>query len=309
MADLLGLFLEKKHDKLILLMVSITDRQENSRNRGGEQMDMFIDKLAQKFTAQEIIKANTTAEAEELKNLREQVEQYTACLDKLKKLVDESAEKLQGNEACSEEIQRLVEESIVKIQAIQQDSAGLEELGEKLETEIRNLLESELTERMADEIGDKVEGRLETAVNRQLENQVEGVLSRQLENRVEGAIRNQLQSQLKNQLDASLQGRLEKEFEKQAENQAAALEAGMEGKTAAVSDAIHKECVKVYRNVQAVILEENEKQKSENAEVGSAVRLMKGKLGKIFGVSDVALIASLLSVALQIMNLLNIKLF
>ena len=126
---MLGLFLEKKHDKLILLMVSITDRQENSRNRGGEQMDMFIDKLAQKFTAQEIIKANTTAEAEELKNLREQVEQYTACLDKLKKLVDESAEKLQGNEACSEEIQRLVEESIVKIQAIQQDSAGLEELG------------------------------------------------------------------------------------------------------------------------------------------------------------------------------------
>ena len=32
---------------------------------GGNQMDTFMDKLAQKFTANELIKANTAAETEE----------------------------------------------------------------------------------------------------------------------------------------------------------------------------------------------------------------------------------------------------
>ena len=36
-------------------------------------MDMFMDKLAQKLTAQEIIKANTAAETEELNRLRDQI--------------------------------------------------------------------------------------------------------------------------------------------------------------------------------------------------------------------------------------------
>lgn len=49
-------------------------------------MDTFIDKLAQKFTAQEMIKANMTAEAKENKKLREQVETYEALIQEMKQL-------------------------------------------------------------------------------------------------------------------------------------------------------------------------------------------------------------------------------
>ena len=45
------------------------------------KMDMFMDKLAQKLTAQEIIKANTAADTEELNKLKGQVKDYSACLD------------------------------------------------------------------------------------------------------------------------------------------------------------------------------------------------------------------------------------
>lgn len=49
-------------------------------------MDTFIDKLAQKFTAQEMIKANMTAEAKENKKLREQLETYEALIQEMKQL-------------------------------------------------------------------------------------------------------------------------------------------------------------------------------------------------------------------------------
>ena len=52
-------------------------------------MDMFMDKLAQKLTAQEMIKANTAADTEELNRLKSRVAAYNECLEKLQKLIDE----------------------------------------------------------------------------------------------------------------------------------------------------------------------------------------------------------------------------
>lgn len=49
-------------------------------------MDTFIDKLAQKFTAQEMIKANMAAEAKENRKLREQLEGYETILQEMKQL-------------------------------------------------------------------------------------------------------------------------------------------------------------------------------------------------------------------------------
>lgn len=49
-------------------------------------MDNFIDKLAQKFTANEMIRANSQAEAKEIKRLKEQVEKYEAILQEMKQL-------------------------------------------------------------------------------------------------------------------------------------------------------------------------------------------------------------------------------
>lgn len=60
-------------------------------------MDTFIDKLAQKFTSNDMIKANVSAEAKENRKLREQVENYEKLLQDMR-LVNmknlESAQKI-----------------------------------------------------------------------------------------------------------------------------------------------------------------------------------------------------------------------
>ena len=57
---------------------------------GGSWMDTFMDKLAQKFTAQEMIKANSAAEAAELQRTREQVKKYNDCLQEMKQVNDDT---------------------------------------------------------------------------------------------------------------------------------------------------------------------------------------------------------------------------
>ena len=57
-------------------------------------MDTFMDKLAQKFTAQEMIKANAAAEAAELQRTRDQVKKYNDCLQEMKQVNDNTKEAL-----------------------------------------------------------------------------------------------------------------------------------------------------------------------------------------------------------------------
>ncbi|MDE5952199.1 MAG: hypothetical protein K2H12_11525, partial [Acetatifactor sp.] len=49
-------------------------------------MDTFIDKLAQRLTAQEMIKANTAADAEELHKVQGKVKQYETYLDEMQNI-------------------------------------------------------------------------------------------------------------------------------------------------------------------------------------------------------------------------------
>lgn len=49
-------------------------------------MDNFIDKLAQKFSAQDMIRANLAAEAKETKKLREKMESYETLLQEMRQI-------------------------------------------------------------------------------------------------------------------------------------------------------------------------------------------------------------------------------
>ena len=51
-------------------------------------MDMFMDKLAQKLNAQEMIKANLAADAEEMNQLKSKVKEYSDCLEQVQKLAE-----------------------------------------------------------------------------------------------------------------------------------------------------------------------------------------------------------------------------
>ena len=172
-------------------------------------MDTFMDKLAQKLTAQEMIKANLAADAEEMSRLRETEKEYKECLEQMQKLMN----------------------------------AGM--------TEIENT-ETQLSE----EVLDKLE-ELKAAL----------------------AEKPELQEELKKLLEEKLES---------------------------VNDNVHKECVKVYRNVQAVVVEENAKQTDNLA---NTVNALRGKLNGILGVSIVSLILAIAGIVLQVLNMMNFKFF
>ena len=164
-------------------------------------MDNFIDKLAQKFTAGEVIKANTMAEERELKRLREQVVEYERCLQEMRKVQmtnTQTAQNLHDLMAeCTEKLHKLTEESLNKMNAVQ-SSVKMQEA--------------------------EVKGTIDTA-----------------KEAVE-----QMESQVK-----LMQETVEKVAADLGKNQ---QEVGKWFQQA--DEFLHKENVKVYRNVQAVVVEE-----------------------------------------------------
>lgn len=163
-------------------------------------MDNFIDKLAQKFTAGEVIRTNMVAEERELKRLREQVQEYERCLQEMRKLQ-------MINTEAAVQLKELMNQGREYLKQLEKES--LEKLQEaKVSEEERS---AGLTEELK-KIGEA------------LEESEQGV--KQLLERVD-----------------SFQKEMEQRF-RQSE------------------DYLHKENVKVYRNVQAVVVDEAAK-KSE----------------------------------------------
>lgn len=158
-------------------------------------MDNFMDKLAQKFSAQEMIKANSQAEAEELKRLQMQVSEYEKILQEMRKLNYKNTE-------LSEKLDLMIGDNADKIQGMKEDE-------QKLIAALRDLTDEQTRNREAE-------------------------LERKEEERME-------------------QERA-KEIQKQAD--ITAITDLLEDKFQRSDDFVHKENVKVYRNVQAVVVDE-----------------------------------------------------
>ncbi len=178
-------------------------------------MDTFMDKLAQKLTAQEMIKANTAADAEEMKRIKNQLKEYEAILEQMKQLVADAADKLEHAQVDGDEINRLVAEGIVKISEMQADTEAIEQVQDALDE-------------------------------------------------------------------------LEQSFTEKLDN---------------ANESIHKECVKVYRNVQASVVEENGKQTEI---LRGSVHRAKSKIKTVLGVSIAALVVSVAGLVFQILVYLNV---
>ncbi len=186
-------------------------------------MDTFMDKLAQKLTAQEMIKANTAADAEEMKRLKSQIKEYRDILDQMQKLVTDGARKLENVKSDGESANSMIKACVFKIEDLQSELQGLEEaLGSKVDTVNENVGHLELA------LGEKIDGTNEN---------------------------------------------------------------------------VHKECVKVYRNVQAVVVDENAKQ-TDN--IITSMNRLKEKLGTVFAVSVAALIAAAGGLLFQLLDYVNI---
>ncbi|MBQ6786106.1 MAG: hypothetical protein IJO85_00120 [Lachnospiraceae bacterium] len=200
-------------------------------------MDNFMDKLAQKFNAQEVIKANSQAEAAEMKKLQLQVAEYEKILQEMRKLNYKNSE-------LSDKIDGLVGENANKIQGLQEEET-------KLLSILRNLTD-EQTRMREEEFAKKEAERAEET--KRTEEQKQQLVE------------------------------LEERFKQS-------------------NDFVHKENVKVYRNVQAVIVDELKNQTE-------ALMQENQKLAKKWNIvlvfSILAMVFSAAGIALQILSALGI---
>lgn len=204
-------------------------------------MDNFIDKLAHKLNAQDVIKANSQAEAAEMKKLQLQVAEYEKILQEMRKLNYKNVE-------LSDKMDVLVGENASKIQSLQEDEL-------KLLSQLRDLTE-EQTRNIEFEISQKSEER-------------------------DAAIQEAL---VKAQVNLGLVEEMFKHSE----------------------DFNHKENVKVYRNVQAVIIDELKKQTEELIEEN---RKMHFRLNLACVMSALTFLVSVIGIIVQILTGFHIELF
>lgn len=192
-------------------------------------MDNFMDKVAQKLTSQDMIRANSAADAAELESLetqmalfKEQMEKYDDCLQEMRKLNLKNIESAQGvqeladqaNEKLGKTAEELEATSVSKIQQASDLSiAGIKQTSDVSIAGINQTVTESLA-KIAEikENADNLEAITETM--------------------------------------AGLQGKLEESFK-------------------SMEDFLHTDNVKVYRNVQAAMIEELEKQTSEIKEAQS----------------------------------------
>ena len=207
-------------------------------------MDTFMDKLAQKLNAQEMIKANSAADAEEMDQLKSQLREYDECLAQMQqvnkelKAINQEMEKLMSGTIAPEVTKLssilfnyLCGLGVAALQKLQQENTEkLEALGQQYTAKLEELQQS-------------------TEVLDELQKHVDEKLSTTEEN-------------------------------------------------------VHKECVKVYRNVQAVVVEENEKQ--TEAIAAKVKENLGGKLNGVLGVSIAAVVLTVADIVLHVLSILHI---
>lgn len=186
-------------------------------------MDSFIDRLAQKFTAGEVIRANSAAEERELKKLREQVAEYEKCLQEMRKIQ-------LTNTQTAQQLHDLMVESTESIRKLAKESAEQYQQLTSESVETFRKLTSESAAKIADI-------QLETEVQKAEAKQTVDAAATAMEQMEEKVVKMQATvAQLTESLEKN-QKEIEEWF-KQAD------------------EFLHKENVKVYRNVQAVVVEE-----------------------------------------------------
>ncbi len=197
-----------------------------------------MDKLAQKISAQEMIKANSQAEAEEMQRLQMQVSEYEKILQEMRKLNYRNTE-------LSEKLDLMIGDNAGKIQNMKEEE-------QRLIAALRDLTDEQTRNREAE-----------------------------LERREEDRLERERAEEARKQTDISaITDLLENKFQKS-------------------DDFVHKENVKVYRNVQAVVIDEI-KRSMENAqsEQSALKKELNAKLNKVLVISVISMLASAASVVL-----------
>ena len=241
-------------------------------------MDNFMDKIAQKLGAQEAIRANAAADAAQIERLEAQVAEYDACIKEMRRLNLRNAENEQKLKEMAESIggqlKALMEQNDRQMgQLVENGSKQIEQLVEENCEQIRQLAEesNRQIKQITEECIVKLHGAEEKAESGEKEKEPSG--------------------QGKEEVQKILE-----------ELRAAVLEnmTKMEEQFRQSDDFVHKENVKVYRNVQAATAEELEKQTQA---VISNQQELAGKNKGLYTVAIWTLVVSLVNLGILIAHL------
>lgn len=277
---------------------------------GGKLMDSFVDKIAQKINGQDVIRANSEAEAAEMKRVKiqaermqKQMEQYELCMQEMRNLNlknEESAQMVQelSKDArtvqemiqndlteTADRIDRLIGECITRISGIQASAGGNDEMFTKL---------AELKERIAD--------------YQREQQQLQGALFDQkfiIEETQKAVTDNKdIIEEIQKTVTGSSQvvEEIQKTFSESSQAMAE-IQKSFTDNNGSVEEIVHKENIKVYRNVQAAVTEELGKQTKELlAEQSKSTSMNKLFLALII----VSLVAGIGNLGLTILQVIGV---
>jgi hypothetical protein len=273
-------------------------------------MDTFTDRLAQRLAAQEIIKANSAAEVEKMQKLQSEVRDYQECVaqmrimngelqhevDRLAQIVGGMVTGGTGQQAIDTDKLRSVlseafarQAEMIKAQMTANTDIKADMLtGEKLTAALDTFTGEKLTAALDTFTGEKLTTALDT-VSRDLTGKLDALLPKW----EEVASRTDTEQNLAVQMQ-KVQEEITSKLEGVSQNAAGLAEQKrlIQETQDKLEEHIHKENVKVYRNVQAVIMEESTKQSEA---VTESMRKVSGKVKATVGLSVTATVLSVLS--------------
>lgn len=286
-------------------------------------MDNFMDKLAKRFNAGEMIKANAQAEARDMKRLQERAAEYEKMMQEMRRLNLKNVE-------VTEQVQQLIQCGIEQFEGYGNGEALIGKKLEELEVELAEIKESskgngnELDQMIASLQGD-LSGVSSSVGN--MRNDILGIGSNVsvLKNDISnvgtgintvqyqlGTVENSIQAltQLVQEgmnkgIDAEALAPITNSIEAVREILVATRTSVEEGNKK-LEEHVHKENVRVYRNVQASIVDETTR---KSREIHSRLDQIEGEVKKSGGVKTIAIItmlAAIASVAIQIVQMLGV---
>lgn len=282
-------------------------------------MDNFMDKLAKRFNAGEIIKANAQAEARDMKRMQERTAEYERLMQEMRRLNLKNVE-------VTEQVQQLIKCGIEQIEGygnagellegkidqtdelIKEEAQSLKTAAEAAREEMQALCEdvSKLSVK-ADEGLSGVSGRLdeiERAVEASFEQAFERLETAAAADRYATEEGLKEVSGLVQQMEESL--RQNEEALKTVREILVATRMSVEEGQKRLEEHVHKENVRVYRNVQAVI---NDEATKKARELNTRLDQLESSAKKNGGVRPLLIITFLLalaSVGLQVAQILQL---
>ena len=244
-------------------------------------MDTFIDKLAQKRNAQEMILANMTAEAAKMEQMQNQMAAYDELMQEIRQVNLKTAENLV-------EVQDTLKEYVAKLESMQTDSSG-EADTQQILAQLRELsAESSRNEAALTQLKNLLEDAGKETETQQTLTQIKELL----EDTGKETETQQTLIQIKELLEDS--GSNEETVQALAQTREV-----LDEKFRQSDDFLHKENVKVYRNVQAAVVEELNKQTEELKKSQKENRGSKA----VLPISILILIAVLADIAIHLFSI------